>query len=83
MIAPMKMLYANPGTPMSTMPLRIKRKMNTPSTVPMMVPRPPVRAVPPNHDHGDDLQLVACAAVGIGRGRANGADDASETRHDG
>ena len=38
---------------------------------------------PPNHDHGDHLQFVTRAAVGIGRSRANGADDASETRHDG
>ena len=68
---------------MSTMPLRIRRKMNTPSTVPMMVPRPPVRAVPPITTMGDDFQFVASAAVGIGRGRADGTDDASKTRHDG
>ena len=41
------MLYASPGTPIRTMPLRIMRSMNTPSTVPMIVPRPPASAVPP------------------------------------
>ena len=40
-------IVGEPGTPISTMPLRMARSMKTPTMVPRIVPRPPVSAVPP------------------------------------
>ena len=63
-------------------PLPMTAMVSAPSTVPMMVPRPPSECGAAQHHGGDHLELEAHGGVGAARAEPAGDDDAGDRRGD-
>ena len=63
-------------------PLPITAMVSAPRTVPRIVPRPPMSAVPPRTTAAITSQLEADGRVGGARTEAGGDDDAGHGRGD-